>query len=417
MPGTPYQRDGFTNNIWDFAFVARSTVGHLSRRLPLGTDATKIVVDSWHTAYEAGLVVDDGDSVSFPVWQEVPPADGATLPDGRGRLVATLVPNNREDAAQAWFLKYAGPDNFHILEKLEDNKGVPRELLKFAFIPWDKVLSEVSAKALPEPWDFREGDRQVLRSFLTFTYQRAAIQGKVAINAEKGLAAFNTGLVGPTYDHIFMCFRPNDQAYPDWVYMGVCIAGERGLGKELVDAFAPLPERVTYFDEVTDLVFDNTQDLYVDTNHVVVDNVDRLPLAFLKEQLYDRGDLLQEIARLEELGDDFERTEYDTLRDAIEGNPTLLRRFKNRLDDAVELARKRTEWNYRTAVPSYYPKADEMCLLLPLCLLSPNKPDAALVVSLAESGNYQGETVLTMRQAYLDARLICRPENDWLIPE
>ena len=36
------------------------------------------------------------------------------------------------------------------------------------------------------------------------------------------------------------------------------------------------------------------------------------------------------------------------------------------------------------------------------------------MVQRMESGNYQGQTILTLPQAYLDARLVCRPDSDWL---
>ena len=60
-----------------------------------------------------------------------------------------------------------------------------------------------------------------------------------------------------------------------------------------------------------------------------------------------------------------------------------------------------------------HPTTDQTSLLIPLCLREDSAPDVALVVSLRESGNYRG-TILTMHQAYLDARLICRPGEDWL---
>ena len=31
-----------------------------------------------------------------------------------------------------------------------------------------------------------------------------------------------------------------------------------------------------------------------------------------------------------------------------------------------------------------------------------------------ESGAYIGQTILTMKMAYNNARLICRPDSDWL---
>ena len=57
-----------------------------------------------------------------------------------------------------------------------------------------------------------------------------------------------------------------------------------------------------------------------------------------------------------------------------------------------------------------------MNLLLPLNLTEDNIPDVALVVELQKSGNYQGQTIITMVQAYRDARLVCRPYIDWLSP-
>lgn len=77
-------------------------------------------------------------------------------------------------------------------------------------------------------------------------------------------------------------------------------------------------------------------------------------------------------------------------------------------------AEEKMRWNFRTAIPSCYPRMNAMSLLLPLCLVDELHADAALVVQLMASGNYQGQTILTMEQAYMNARLICRPDSDWL---
>lgn len=55
-----------------------------------------------------------------------------------------------------------------------------------------------------------------------------------------------------------------------------------------------------------------------------------------------------------------------------------------------------------------------MSLMLPLSLQDDARADAALIVEATHSGNYQGQTILTMQQAYLDARLVCRPDSEWL---
>ena len=65
-------------------------------------------------------------------------------------------------------------------------------------------------------------------------------------------------------------------------------------------------------------------------------------------------------------------------------------------------------------MPAFYPTKNSMSLLLPLDLTDDERPDVALVVELVESGAYLGQTILTMNMAYNNARLISRPDSDWL---
>ena len=62
----------------------------------------------------------------------------------------------------------------------------------------------------------------------------------------------------------------------------------------------------------------------------------------------------------------------------------------------------------------YYPKKDKMCVFLPLCLVKDNEVDVALVVEKTPSGRYQGSTIYELSWAYKCARLVCRPDSDWL---
>ncbi len=63
----------------------------------------------------------------------------------------------------------------------------------------------------------------------------------------------------------------------------------------------------------------------------------------------------------------------------------------------------------------YYPSTGNISLLLPLNLVKENKVDLALVVSKGDGG-YLAETIYTLNWAYKCARLICRPDSDWLTP-
>ncbi|MBI2222176.1 MAG: DUF3825 domain-containing protein [Acidobacteria bacterium] len=55
-------------------------------------------------------------------------------------------------------------------------------------------------------------------------------------------------------------------------------------------------------------------------------------------------------------------------------------------------------------------------LLLPLAIVDDEVVDIALVVTRNPSGSYQGRTVLPLDWAYQNARLVCRPDSDWLVP-
>ncbi|MFQ9799863.1 MAG: DUF3825 domain-containing protein [Clostridia bacterium] len=105
---------------------------------------------------------------------------------------------------------------------------------------------------------------------------------------------------------------------------------------------------------------------------------------------------------------------YQELSDRIAETPRLFNRLRNRLEDAIEMARKQVRWNYKTAIPCFFPTRNVMSLMLPLSLQDDSRADAALVVERTRSGNYQGQTILTLQQAYLDGRLLCRPNSEWL---
>lgn len=89
----------------------------------------------------------------------------------------------------------------------------------------------------------------------------------------------------------------------------------------------------------------------------------------------------------------------------------------NRLRDAVDVSIKRVEWNFKTAIPTYYPRVRKVQLLLPVCLVSDETVDLALAVEKTASGSYLGHTALPLDWAYKNARLVCRPDSDWLAPD
>jgi hypothetical protein len=71
--------------------------------------------------------------------------------------------------------------------------------------------------------------------------------------------------------------------------------------------------------------------------------------------------------------------------------------------------------NYKVAIPHWY--SNRIQLLLPLYLTNDAVADNALIVDKdKKSQMYLARTILTMDMAYIDARIITRPDREWLNP-
>ena len=95
----------------------------------------------------------------------------------------------------------------------------------------------------------------------------------------------------------------------------------------------------------------------------------------------------------------------DLLKDCISG-----------FEEVVVFSLKRAVWNYRTLVPYYRPQRDNICFVLPLYFEKNSSPCCAIVLEQDPNDffKYNSRTVVTLEMAYLNARLVCRPEADWL---
>jgi Domain of unknown function (DUF3825) len=231
------------------------------------------------------------------------------------------------------------------------------------------------------------------------------------VNDDASFAAFNTGLVDPRYEPIHALFVPNAEPRIPWRLSSFCIAGEGADGHNLVRHFNPLPHQAHYFDQPADLLYDTRVGKpEMDWRHVVIDRIDRYPKEFIEDH-WPAGFEVRDTASMT----DEERGLYwRSLGAAIEQQNRTYRAIMNRVKDAVDLSIKRVAWNFKTAVPQYYPRVRRLQLLLPICLVSDEHADMALTVEKTPSGSYLGHTVLGLDWAYRNARLICRPDSDWL---
>ena len=288
-------------------------------------------------------------------------------------------------------------------------------------IPSD--LATLANMALEERWFFGATPDErhpfpILENYLKFTFFRLRREGEVveATSPAGKWAAFNTGLVDKLYDPIFALFQQNERKdLKPWKLYSFCVPGKGPAGKQLTSVFDPLPEPASYFESNFDMLLDTSKDIHVDYDHVILDGVsrDRFPSALLDEYppknfpwkdytTLDRNDREQFLTELAE---------------AIAADVQTMRGIKRRLEDAKLLAEKRTRWNYKAAIPQYFPRQDVMSLLLPLAIVDDEKVDLALVVTRNPSGSYQGRTVFPLDWAYQNARLVCRPDSDWLVTD
>jgi hypothetical protein len=240
------------------------------------------------------------------------------------------------------------------------------------------TLELLKQMAMPENWNYARSLNQypnpILYNYLIHTFARVKEQNKIL---EKGFfSCFNTGLVTENQEEIFMIFKQSQTSGFRFFH---------GFYKESslqMQSFSTLPERATYYNESVDLLFDHRLDLRINIDHIIEDeeNFARFP---------------EDIRKWPKL--------------------QLLNTFRG----AVEHAQKRAKRNYLTAVPQFYrgkqnPEGN-LQLLLPLCLRYPSEADLALAVYKTDNF-YAGRTCLTLDMAMNNARLITKPDDEWLKP-
>lgn len=297
-----------------------------------------------------------------------------------------------------------------------------KALERFAYMgSWDYALRQLEKKALPEHWSFGQmNDNRILQGYLRYTFYRLECENKVLKSEDGQYAAFNTGLVDESYDDIFAVFVPQEPFNGvSWKFCTFCVASESPWGKELVKTFNPLPERAEYFTlaNASNLLYDDSCPLNLASDHIIVQRIKRWPLDVLQKNLTDetmQAVLSQIEAAVDSSNEEQVQSGFEKLQELLISNSMYIRRLRECLNAAIVRARKRVRWNYQTALPSYFPTGNNTSLMMPLDLTGTGRVDFALVVDRQKNNTYIGETILTLAQAYVDARLVCRPDKDWL---
>ena len=232
------------------------------------------------------------------------------------------------------------------------------EHMAYFKVNWNKYTEQLSQIASPENWTNNTyPNNGILANYIVKTYDKLISEKKIIIGQSHAL--FNTGLFTKYYEPIY--------AYQTGTEISFLTAYElSSIG------ISDRPERANYFEKPELLLFDWHYPVDVYYKHILDDerNKSRLPKEFLESN-----------------------------------------NMVNILNGAIDTMKKRISSNYKLAIPQYY--EGKIQLLLPLCLMSDDKPDVAIAVTKKDTC-YQGHTCLTLDMAYNNARLIAKPESNWL---
>ncbi|UJR17368.1 hypothetical protein I4U23_004263 [Adineta vaga] len=283
-------------------------------------------------------------------------------------------------------------NTFHVKCIFQNQKLDVKQAIAICLKPLKKM-------AEAEEWG---SDDIILINYFVHTFhalreaQRGEPQGRYIVEYNNWIY-FDTGLITTNMESIYAAFEKNRAP------------GTRGTDKNpqyfiggnpsnflrdvhMTDYCNPLPNRCRYFDDYTQLIMDGTKTPTVQWAHIIDENWERICKVLYPGRRHDDRNFK-------------EQQQYDA---------------HTRLAGALNIALKRVHTNYRTAVPHSY--RGELQLLLPLCILKPNKPDLVLTISRVDLNppapgqfSYTAKTILTLDMAYQNARLVARPEKDWLL--
>lgn len=266
-------------------------------------------------------------------------------------------------------------------------------------------------------WSFNNGRPKsprnpILYSFLRYTFCRLQYQNKIGYSVDQRYAAFNTGLFDCHYDAIIALFERNKKPFAksQWVFRKFVKEGT-GDGKIIINYFPEALQPATYTENPSDLIYDyRLGEPLLDMDHILLKHPERLPMKFVEKHM-PADFTVQDPSELDKSG----LNAYSfRLCDVIRNSEEIYRNMAADFNQAIKFAMKRVRWNFNTAVPMFYPRDNQVCLLLPLCLVNDEKEDIALVVKKTIANRYSGATILTLDMAYADARLIRKPNSEWL---
>lgn len=424
----------------DEVSVKPALLGLLTRILPIDADLMTVLDEDWRVARATGTATGSRNLVTFPLRYLVE--------DGSAPVTVTMRRQTRAGEARHWQLTLVdgddGTGNAHEAAGLE---GLPqatggcwaqlapkpaagiaspdpiRDLAQFMEIgTWELCLGTLATAATPERWNYpgegvgRASRYGVLRDYLAATLARVRATDALAVSADGTLAAFDTGLATAMDEELYAVMSATGTDIP-WHLDGFATAGAGELGARLVAQLPELPVRASYLRSIDDVCVREGALVIPDYRSILADGADCLPRGFLTEQL--TGTHAEEA--LEALLGGGTPAEHAsalrTLSRTISGEPGRYRKTCRAIDDAIDLARRRSCRSYRYVAPAYDAARDRVVMLLPLAIVDDAQVDCALALELMPSGAYQAASVVSLPYAYAAARAVSAEMPTWLTAE
>lgn len=245
---------------------------------------------------------------------------------------------------------------------------------------FNQKLELLAKMAQPEMWTYRKvkdsDPYRILRNYIFFTYDRLKEENKLMYSSDEKYLCMNTGLLTVYNQEIIALFTKNEmQDKQPWFLNGFF----KETDKVFTTNFSNLPQLADYCDNVSDLIFDNSLEINLKKEHIIDDNFQR----FI-EAGYSNKELINVL-----------------------------------LDSAIGTLEKKLRRNFKLALPFYYHNKEtgenKIQLLVPLYFPGASVKLALVLNKVKSDVNvyYEGVTVLPVEWAYMNSRLIVRPDEEW----
>lgn len=238
---------------------------------------------------------------------------------------------------------------------------------------FNNMLRFLSELAEEEKWSFDETKPySILKKYILGTFSQCYKQGKLLVAADGNHSCFNTGLLTPNGNDIIAIFEKNTKldAQP-WVLRKF----KDKCSRDFLDVFTDVPALATYTTNFEEFYFYPDYNIIINTDHILDDN-------------------------------------WERIESVVNMNKVLM---KTLLVGVVEEAKLRIKRNLRLVVPQFY--KNEIMYLVPIRIPTTegNFETMALAVEKTATNQYRANTIFTKEMAYEKARLLMKPESNWLV--